>query len=212
MDASTAALFPSRLIPSPLGDIPEGWEVKPLDKIAKFLNGLALQKYPATAEKYLPVIKISQIRQGSAVSADRASVDIPPEYIIEDGDVIFSWSGSLMQVLWTGGRGALNQHLFKVTSDDYPKWLYYLWVGAHMPWFQGIAASKATTMGHIQRIHLEQAQTVMRISSQLSDRFNDAVATKKYQNKLTKKYQNKLEVKPKESKSLPDPKPPSTPR
>ncbi len=27
MDAATAALFPSRLVPSPLGDIPEGWSI-----------------------------------------------------------------------------------------------------------------------------------------------------------------------------------------
>ena len=40
-----ADLFPARLVDSELGEIPEGWEVKSLDQIARFLNGLALQKY-----------------------------------------------------------------------------------------------------------------------------------------------------------------------
>ena len=108
-------LFPDRLVPSKLGEIPEGWEVRPLDSIAIFLNGLALQKYPVTNDSDLPVIKIAQLRAGNTVGADLASSDIPRKYVIDDGDVLFSWSGSLEIVTWTGGRGALNQHLFKVT-------------------------------------------------------------------------------------------------
>jgi type I restriction enzyme S subunit len=124
---------------------PKGWIERPLDQIASFLNGLALQKHPASGDSFLPVIKIAQLRAGSAISADRASTDIPPAYVVEDGDVLFSWSGSLLQRVWTAGRGALNQHLFKVTSDQYPKWFYYHWIGHHMPSFQATAASKATT-------------------------------------------------------------------
>ena len=47
---------------------------------------------------------------------------------MNDGDVLFSWSGSLECILWAGGQGALNQHLFKVTSEAYPKWFYFLWM------------------------------------------------------------------------------------
>ncbi len=137
---------------------PKGWEVESLDEIATYLNGLALQKYPALGNDFLPVIKIAQLRKGSTEGADRASTTIPRDYIIEDGDVLFSWSGSLEVVLWSGGRGALNQHLFKVTSNKYPKWFYYLWTEEHLTDFQEIAAGKATTMGHIQRKHLTQAK------------------------------------------------------
>jgi type I restriction enzyme S subunit len=55
----------------------------------------------------------------------------------------------------------LNQHLFKVTSAEFPKWFYYLWTRQHLPAFQQIAASKATTMGHIQRKHLTEAKVVV---------------------------------------------------
>lgn len=44
MDAATAALFPSRLVPSPLGDIPEGWETGRLLDILELLYGKSLTK------------------------------------------------------------------------------------------------------------------------------------------------------------------------
>ena len=160
IDAETATLFPDRLVESELGLIPEGWEIKPLDEIADFLNGLPLQKYPAEDEKFLPAIKIRELRQGYAdETSDRISPKIDPNYVINDGDVIFSWSGSLLVDIWSGGVGALNQHLFKVSSESYPKWFYYLWVVHHLQDFQRIAEGKATTMGHIQRHHLSAAKT-----------------------------------------------------
>jgi type I restriction enzyme S subunit len=154
-------LFPSTVHQSPLGPIPAGWSVCPLDSAAHFLNGLALQKFPPTGDEFIPVIKIAQLRKGDTSGADRASRDLKPEYIIHDGDVLFSWSGSLEVTIWCGGEGALNQHLFKVTSDKFSKWFYYLWTKHHLPKFQKIAASKATTMGHIQRKHLTEATVII---------------------------------------------------
>ncbi|HBP52985.1 MAG TPA: type I restriction endonuclease subunit S [Synechococcus sp. UBA8638] len=153
-----SALFPDSFEDSELGEIPRGWGVKPLSEIASFLNGLALQKHPATSpEDSLPVIKIAELRNGISAKTDKASRSIPKKYIVTDGDFLFSWSGSLMAQFWTGGEGALNQHLFKVTSDHYPPWFFAGWVQFHLDEFRRIAASKATTMGHIQRSHLQAA-------------------------------------------------------
>jgi type I restriction enzyme S subunit len=150
-------LFPDRFEDSSLGRIPAGWNVMGLDKLGTFRNGLALQKYPAGEGPSLPAIKIAQLRIGNTANADRVSKDIPSEIKVEDGDVLFSWSGSLECVVWTSGSGALNQHLFKVTSELYPKWFYLGWIQHHLPEFRRIAAAKATTMGHIQRHHLREA-------------------------------------------------------
>jgi type I restriction enzyme S subunit len=157
MDDATAALFPDVLDDSRLGKIPRGWQIKALDQIADFLNGLALQNFPPQDEDSLPVIKIAQLRSGDTKGSDRASTDVPSDYVVSDGDILFSWSGSLEVVIWTGGRGALNQHLFKVSSATYPKWFVFHWLREHLPNFQAIAAGKATTMGHIQRRHLSEA-------------------------------------------------------
>jgi type I restriction enzyme S subunit len=161
IDEATAALFPDSFEGSALGSIPKGWSKSALDRVANYLNGLALQKYPPTGNDDLPVIKIAQLRKGDSVGADLAASTIKPEYVVQDGDVLFSWSGSLEVELWCGGRGALNQHLFKVTSTAFPKWFYFLWTRHHLAHFRQVAASKATTMGHIQRAHLSDATVVV---------------------------------------------------
>lgn len=168
MDAATAALFPAEFEESALGVIPKGWSVRSVDSFAAYLNGLALQKYPPESDdEFLPVIKIAQLRAGHTNGADRASARLKPEYIVRDGDVVFSWSGSLEVELWCGGDGALNQHLFKVTSAEVPKWFYYLATKHFLPSFREIAAHKATTMGHIQRKHLTDARLAMPSASVL---------------------------------------------
>ena len=152
------ALFPASFEASELGEIPAGWEVRSLDEIATFTNGLALQRFPPEDDEWLPVIKIAEMKRGYTDRTAKASADIDGRYIVDDGDVLFSWSGSLEMVLWSHGRGALNQHLFKVTSDQFPRWFYWGWTSEHLDDFRGIAAGKATTMGHIQRHHLTDAK------------------------------------------------------
>lgn len=170
MPESVFDALPTRFTDSELGPVPEGWEVKPIAGIATFLNGLALQKYPPRGDgEDLRVIKIAQLRKGSTVGADWANSDVPEQYVIEDRDLLFSWSGTLEAEFWFGGKGALNQHLFKVTSTRYPSWYCLLWVRQHLPWFRAIAASKATTMGHIKRGHLEETKVVVPPADVLRD-------------------------------------------
>ncbi|NCO74961.1 MAG: restriction endonuclease subunit S [Cyanobacteria bacterium] len=172
-----------------LGEIPKDWRVEGLDSIADFLNGLALQKYPPENENvFLPVIKIRELKSGITNNTDKANKDIPSQYIIDNGDVIFSWSGTLEVVIWCFGKGALNQHLFKVTSNKYPKWFYYQWTLHHLSNFQAIAKSKATTMGHIQRKHLTEALCCIPTDKQL--RFFDGILTPI----LNKKIRNSLQI------------------
>ena len=154
--------LPMRFVDSDIGPVPEGWEVKALAEIATFLNGLALQKYPPRGDgQDLRVIKIAELRKGSTEGADLANSDVPAAYVIKDRDLLFSWSGTLEAESWFGGNGALNQHLFKVTSSHFPSWFCLQWIHQHLPSFRTIAASKATTMGHIKRGHLQEARVVV---------------------------------------------------
>lgn len=144
-------------------DVPEDWNEGNLTDIADYLNGLAMQKFrPAEGEEGLPVLKIKELRQGSCdASSELCSPNIKPEFIIRDGDVIFSWSGSLLVDFWCGGECGLNQHLFKVTSKKYDKWFYYAWTLYHLDRFIAVAADKATTMGHIKREELSKAEVLI---------------------------------------------------
>ena len=139
---------------------PDGWKQASLIDIADYLNGLAMQKYrPADDEIGISVLKIKELRQGCCDdNSELCSPNIKSEYIIHDGDVIFSWSGSLLVDFWCGGICGLNQHLFKVTSSKYDKWFYYAWTKHHLDRFISVAADKATTMGHIKRGELAKAE------------------------------------------------------
>lgn len=152
-----------KFVDSELGMIPEGWKVGRLTEIASYMNGLAMQKFPPeNNEDSLPVLKIKELGQGfCGTDSDRCSCNIKDECTIHNGDVIFSWSGTLLVDVWCGGDCGLNQHLFKVTSKDYPKWFYYYWTKHHLQEFIHIAKDKAVTMGHIKRGHLEEAMVAI---------------------------------------------------
>ena len=169
--------LPARFGDSEIGPLPKGWELKPIANIATFLNGLALQKYPPRGDREdLRVIRIAELRKGSAEGAKWANSDVAERYVIGDGDLLFSWSGTLEAEFWFGGKGALNQHLFKVASSHFPSWFCLLWIRKHLPWFRAIAASKATTMGHIKRGHLQETLVVVPPNEVLNEA-NEVIGT-----------------------------------
>ena len=149
-------------------EVKEEWEEKPLSKIADFLNGLACQKFPPqNGIDKLPVLKIKDLKDGISENSDYATSDVKPEYIVNNGDVIFAWSASLMVKIWDGEQCVLNQHLFKVTSKDFPKWFYYHWCKYHLDNFIAISSAHATTMGHIKRGDLDEAMCVIPSNEEL---------------------------------------------
>ena len=161
LELQAQAIFTNEFLS--LDTLPEGWKQASLIDIADYLNGLAMQKYrPIADESGIPVLKIKELRQGCCDdNSELCSPSIKSNYIIHDGDVIFSWSGSLLVDFWCGGVCGLNQHLFKVTSSKYDKWFYYAWTKHHLDRFITIAADKATTMGHIKRDELAKADVLI---------------------------------------------------
>lgn len=167
LPAEIRSLFPSEFEETELGWVPKGWQIKSLDHIANFQNGLALQKFrPKNMEDdYLPVLKIADLRAGQITNDERARTDISDSCKVYDGDMIFSWSGTLMIDIWTGGNAALNQHLYKVTSKKYPQSFYFMWTIQHLSRFQHIAEAKAVTMGHIKKGDLSNSFCLIPTSS-----------------------------------------------
>ena len=190
--AQVKAIFSENFLD--LDFLPDGWKTGNLLDIADYLNGLAMQKYrPKDGETGLPVLKIKELRQGICdASSELCSPSIKSEYIIHDGDIIFSWSGSLLVDIWCGGTCGLNQHLFKVTSNNYDKWFYYLWTAHHLDRFIAVAADKATTMGHIKREELEKVEVIIpskydykRIGASIKPLFDLIISNRIEDRKLT---------------------------
>lgn len=144
-------------------EIPNRWKDGNLYDIADFVNGLACQKYrPDIGEEGLPVIKIKEMHDGISEDTEFVSMNIPRKYVVEDGDLLFSWSATLETMFWYGGKGGLNQHIFKVVPKaSYPIEYVYEQLSAYIINFVKMAEARKTTMGHITTDHLNQSKIVL---------------------------------------------------
>ncbi|MDP2854218.1 MAG: restriction endonuclease subunit S [Smithellaceae bacterium] len=154
MDDATAALFPAHFQETDMGPIPAGWKAGSTIDIARYVNGKNFTKNASGTGRM--VIRIAELNSGPAVSTIYNDVNANPENIAFPDDLLFSWSGSLDVYRWHRDAALVNQHIFKVVCEKYPQWFVHYHLQDAMTFFQGIAADKATTMGHIKREHLSQ--------------------------------------------------------
>lgn len=129
------------------------WENRKLTELADYLNGYAFGSDDWGTEG-VPIIRIEQLKNPNA-PADYYSGKLPAKNIIDDGDLIFSWSASLFLRIWKHGRAALNQHLFKVVEKPgvYREFLKSF-IEFYLP--ELTKASHGSTMQHITRKELER--------------------------------------------------------
>lgn len=155
LEAQMEALFDEHVVKAEAFDYNES-----LDENIDFINGLAMQNFrPKCNDDAIPVIKIRELTQGYCDNnSEYCSKSIDETHIIRNGDLVFSWSGSLQAAFWTSQTAGLNQHLFKVQSNKYPMWFVYRWVIHHLLSFKRIAENKGTTFGHIKREDLHAAK------------------------------------------------------
>lgn len=90
----------------------EDWEVRKLGEVATYINGYAF-KPNQWSEKGLPIIRIQNLNDNDALY-NYCEEDIPSKYLVNNGDILISWSASLGVYEWLNDVAYLNQHIFKV--------------------------------------------------------------------------------------------------
>ncbi|NLA34295.1 MAG: restriction endonuclease subunit S [Actinobacteria bacterium] len=126
-----------------------------LSSLAEFVNGRAFTKGASGTGRV--VVRIAELNSGIGSSTVRSDIDVPDENLARPGDLLFAWSGSLTVARWYRPEAIVNQHIFKVIPRlGYPMWLVNQAVRSKLADFKAIASGKATTMGHIQRRHLDE--------------------------------------------------------
>lgn len=129
------------------------WEHKRLSDLAEYVNGYAF-KPDDWGREGLPIIRIEQLRNPSSIS-DYYSGQLEERYIIQNGDLIFSWSASLFLRIWQDGEAALNQHLFRVVEKtDVDRNFLKQFIEYYLPEIK--KASHGSTMQHITRRELDR--------------------------------------------------------
>lgn len=145
---------------NPETGLPEGWEKLSLSQIGEYLNGYAF-KPKDLGDEGMPIIKIKEIKGGVVNDTPRNTGEtIPEKYLVETGEILFSWSASLEVVIWQYERGLLNQHLFKVTPQKgVSKAFLFLALKEALKVFDGLTTG--ATMKHIKRKELDFVQTAV---------------------------------------------------
>lgn len=130
-------------------------DAKPLSSCAQFVNGKAFTKGASGTGRV--VVRIAELNSGIGNSTVFSDADVDDKHVAHPGDILFAWSGSLTLHRWFRDEAIVNQHIFKVIpGDGVPHWLIYELLRNKLRDFKLIAANKATTMGHIQRKHLDE--------------------------------------------------------
>ncbi|HUY45845.1 MAG TPA: restriction endonuclease subunit S [Streptosporangiaceae bacterium] len=163
---------------------PEMAQEIPLSSIGKFVNGRAFTKNASGTGRM--VIRIAEINSGPGGSTVYNDIEVPEQHLARPGDVLFAWSGSLAVARWFRPEAIINQHIFKVIPrDGLPVWLAFELVQAKLRDFKAIAAGKATTMGHIQRHHLDESvlaptqSCVLKLDAELGPLWERALAAER---------------------------------
>lgn len=167
-DQGPRSLFPDEFeFTEEMGWIPRGWEVTPAYEVADFINGSSFKsQYFSDENEGLPIVKIAEIKNGISEQTKFTTQEMPEKYLINDGAILFSWSGnpdtSIDTFIWTGGKGWLNQHIFNVVlhkaSDK--TFVYYL-LKYLKPIFTEIARDKQTTgLGHVTVKDMKRIYTI----------------------------------------------------
>ena len=93
----------------------EGWTYKKLGEVATFVNGYPF-KPSDWKDKGRRIIRIQNLNNPNA-EYNFYDGNIDSKYLVCNGDVLISWSGSLGVFEWSKSEAILNQHIFKVVFN-----------------------------------------------------------------------------------------------
>ena len=177
--------------------VPEGWEKKSIGEIGEYLNGFAF-KPSDWQELGKPIIKIKEMGNGVTNETPRNGGErVPAKYLIKAGDLLFSWSATLMVIIWSGEEGWLNQHLFKVTPvKGIDREFLLQSISNTIVEFQNLTTG--STMKHIQRNKLDQVfvnvpnAEIMKRYSDISEKTRSNILSLQSQLRLLTEARNRL--------------------
>lgn len=123
------------------------WNERSVASLATYVNGFPF-KPEHHSQDGVPIVRIRQLNDPTA-DVDYYDGLVPRRNHIETGDLVFSWSGSLVVSVWDRGPAFLNQHLYKVVPNDgvdqsWLRWALELAIERFAPFMHGSAMTHIT--------------------------------------------------------------------
>jgi type I restriction enzyme S subunit len=141
---------------SPLGPIPQGWEVRTVKDVATVTYGFPFQSRKFNTDGIgTPVIRIRDILEGSINTFTDEGAD--PKYHIKNGDILVGMDGDFHMCIWSSGHAFQNQRVAKFESKG-EIGNYHLFLALELPiqtWNKSIVG---TTVAHLGDMHIKTIQ------------------------------------------------------
>lgn len=95
---------------------PANWKARRLGELAHYINGKAFKPEDWKASG-LPIIRIQNLTDRNK-PFNYCDQQVEARYLVNDGDLLISWSATLGSFIWDRGPAVLNQHIFKATPNQ----------------------------------------------------------------------------------------------
>lgn len=94
---------------------PATWKTHKLGELAQYINGKAF-KPEDWKTSGLPIIRIQNLTDPRK-PFNYCDRQVESRYLVNDGDLLISWSATLGSFIWDRGPALLNQHIFKAVPN-----------------------------------------------------------------------------------------------
>lgn len=144
--------------PSPLGEIPKGWEVRSLKETATVTYGFPFaSKMFNTDRKGVPIIRIRDILDGSTSTFTQEEAEA--KYHIKDGHILIGMDGDFHMCIWSSGHALQNQRVARFeTKGEISN--FHLFLALEEPIKQLNKAIVGTTVAHLGDMHIKAIQLI----------------------------------------------------
>ena len=145
-------------VASPLGEIPQGWEVRRVKEVATVTYG-----FPFASKKFntdgigSPVIRIRDILQG--FSATYTSEKVEPKYHVKDGHILVGMDGDFHMCIWASGHAYQNQRVARFESSG-EIGNFHMFLALEKPIQEFNKAIVGTTVAHLGDMHIKTIHIV----------------------------------------------------
>ena len=115
-------------VPSPLGEIPDGWGICSLGDFVQFKSGFAFKSGTFTADGEHRLVTIKNVQDGSFNPESDSRMrelpaNLPPYCVLKDGEILLSLTGNVGRVcLVYDGPFLLNQRVSKLAPVEAFDW------------------------------------------------------------------------------------------
>ena len=145
-------------VPSPLGEIPQGWEVKFVKEVATVTYGFPFKSREFQTDRIgTPVIRIRDILSGSSETFTEEKAE--PKYHVKNGHILIGMDGDFHMNIWSSGHAYQNQRVARFESKG-EIGNFHLFLALEKPIQELNKAIVGTTVAHLGDMHIKAIQII----------------------------------------------------